>query len=80
MPEAKLVKEIFKRENIDKCIDDNLAGKISKRKKAVFKEIQKSKSIEGATELVNDLKSCRCLKTVASVLLNKKLKLHLKKT
>lgn len=24
MPGAKLVKEIFKRENIDKCIDDNL--------------------------------------------------------
>ena len=48
MPGAKLVKEIFKMENIDKCIDDNLAEKISKRKKAIFKEIQKSKSIEGA--------------------------------
>src|SRR5947209_17678295 len=66
MPGAKLVKEIFKRENIDKYIDDNLAEKISKRKKAVFKEIQKSKSIEGARELVNDLKSCPCLKAVAS--------------
>lgn len=65
MPGAKLVKEIFKRENIDKCIDDNLVEEISKRKKAVFKEIQK-KSIEGARELVNDLKSCRCLKAVAS--------------
>jgi hypothetical protein len=46
MPGAKLVKEIFKRENIDKCIDDNLVEEISKRKKAVFKEIQKSLSRE----------------------------------
>ena len=66
MPGAQLVKEIFKREKIDKNIDDNLAEKISKRKKEVFKEIQKSKPIEGARELVNDLKSCSCLKAVAS--------------
>lgn len=66
MPGAELVKEIFKREKIDKNIDDGLAEKISKRKKEIFKEIQNSKSIEGARELVNDLRNCSCLKAVVS--------------
>jgi beta-phosphoglucomutase len=66
MPSAELVKEIFKREKIDKNIDDSIAEKISKRKKEIFKEIQNSKSIEGARELVNDLRSCSCLKAVVS--------------
>ena len=66
MPGAELVKEIFKREKIDKNIDDSLAEKISKRKKIIFKEIQNSKSIEGARELVNDLRNCSCLTAVVS--------------
>jgi beta-phosphoglucomutase len=66
MPGAELVKEIFKREKIEKSIDDSLAERISKRKKQIFKEIQNSKSIEGARELVNDLRSCSCLKAVVS--------------
>lgn len=66
MPGSKLVKEIFIRENIDENIDDKIAEKISKRKKEIFKEIQNSKPIEGARELVNDLKSCSCLKAVVS--------------
>jgi HAD superfamily hydrolase (TIGR01509 family) len=66
MPGAELVKEIFKREKIEKSIDDSLAERISKRKKEIFKEIQNSKSIEGARELVNDLRSCSCLKAVVS--------------
>jgi beta-phosphoglucomutase len=66
MPGAELIKEIFKREKIDKNIDDSLAERISKRKKEIFKEIQESKSIEGARELVNDLRSCGCLKAVVS--------------
>ena len=66
MPGAELVKEIFKREKIEKSIDDSLAERISKRKKEIFKEIQNSKSIEGARELVNDLRSCGCLKAVVS--------------
>jgi beta-phosphoglucomutase len=66
MPGAELVKEIFKREKIEKSIDDSLAERISKRKKEIFKEIQNSKSIEGSRELVNDLRSCGCLKAVVS--------------
>ena len=66
MPGSKLVKEIFKRENIDENIDDKIAEKISKRKKEIFKEIQNSKPIEGTRELINDLKSCNCLKAVVS--------------
>jgi beta-phosphoglucomutase len=66
MPGAELIKEIFKREKIDKNIDDSLAERISKRKKEIFKEIQDSKSIDGAGELVNDLRSCGCLKAVVS--------------
>jgi HAD superfamily hydrolase (TIGR01509 family) len=66
MSGTKLVKEIFKREKIDKNIDDTLAERISKRKKEIFKEIQQSKPIEGVRELVNDLKSCCCLMAVVS--------------
>lgn len=66
MPGTELVKELFNREKIDKNIDDSLAERISKRKKEIFKEIQNSKSIEGARELVNDLRSCGCLKAVVS--------------
>jgi len=61
-----LVKEIFKREKIDENLDDNIAERIGKRKKEIFKEIQNSKPVEGARELINDLKSCRCLKAVVS--------------
>src|SRR5438067_7996269 len=66
MPGAELVKEIFKREKIEKSIDESLAERISKRKKEIFKDIQNSKPIEGARELINDLKSCSCLKAVVS--------------
>ena len=66
MSGTKLVKEIFKREKIDKNIDDIMAERISKRKKEIFKEIQQSKPIEGARELVNDLKNCGCLMAVVS--------------
>jgi len=66
LPGSKLVKEIFKRENIDENIDDSVAEKISKRKKEIFKEIQNSKAIDGVRELVNDLKSCGFIKAVVS--------------
>ncbi|MGC2575786.1 MAG: HAD family phosphatase, partial [Candidatus Nitrosopolaris sp.] len=66
LPGSELVKEIFKREKIDTNLDDNIAERIGKRKKEIFKEIQNSKPIEGARELINDLKSCRCLKAVVS--------------
>jgi beta-phosphoglucomutase len=43
-----------------------MAEKIGKRKKEIFQEIQKSKPIDGARELVNDLRRCSCLKAVVS--------------
>jgi beta-phosphoglucomutase len=66
LPGSKLVKEIFKREKIDENLDDSIAERIAKKKKEIFKQIQNSKPIEGARELINDLKSCRCLKAVVS--------------
>ena len=66
LPGSKLVKEIFKREKIDTNLDDNIAERIGKRKKEIFKEIQNSKPIEGVTELLSELKGCRCLKAVVS--------------
>ena len=65
MPGTKLVREIFKTE-IKESIDDTRAEKISKRKKEIFREIQKSKVIEGAKELIDDLTTCSCLKAVVS--------------
>ena len=63
MPGPELIKEIFKRENIsNKDGDDLLAEKISKRKKELFKQIEKSQAIEGAKELIEDLRYCNCLK------------------
>ena len=42
MPGPGLIKEIFKREKMNKDIDDILAEKINKRKKELFKQIQNS--------------------------------------
>jgi hypothetical protein len=61
-----LVKEIFKREKIDENLDDNIAERIGKRKNEIFKEIQNSKPVEGARELISDLS----LPDISSVLLS----------
>lgn len=66
MPSPELVKQIFKIERIDNRIDDNIAEKISKRKKELFQKIQDAKSIEGAKELVNTLDCDGCIKAVVS--------------
>jgi beta-phosphoglucomutase len=66
MPGPGLVKEIFKREKMNKDIDDILAEKINKRKKELFKQIQNSQPIEGAKQLIEDLRSCNCLKAIVS--------------
>jgi beta-phosphoglucomutase len=71
MPSSDLVKEIFKRENINKKIDldDDLAKQIGSRKEQVFKKIQNAKGIDGAKELLEDLtSSCgeSCIKAVVS--------------
>jgi HAD superfamily hydrolase (TIGR01509 family) len=72
MPSSDLVKEIFKRENINKKIDvddDDLAREIGSRKEQLFKQIQNAKGIDGARELLEDLTSnCEksCIKAVVS--------------
>jgi HAD superfamily hydrolase (TIGR01509 family) len=66
MPGSKLVKEIFGREKIAEDVDDSIAKKISKRKKEIFKEIQNSRPISGARELLDDLRNCSCLKLLVT--------------
>ena len=66
MPGPGLVKEIFKSEKMNKDIDDNLAEKINKRKKELFKQIQNSQAIEGVKQLIEDLGRCNCLKAIVS--------------
>ena len=66
MPGSKLVKEIFRREKLGESIDDSIAKKLSKRKKEIFKEIQNAKAIQGAKELLDDLRSCSCLKLLVT--------------
>jgi len=66
MPGPELVKEIFKRHEIDCHVDDNLAKKISDRKGQIFREIQKAKALEGAKELIDSLKCDNCVKAVVS--------------
>ena len=66
MPGSKLVKEIFRREKLGESIDDSIAKKISKRKQEIFKEIQNAKAIQGARELLSDLRSCSCLKLLVT--------------
>ncbi|CAN5459939.1 HAD family phosphatase [soil metagenome] len=66
MPGPGLVKEIFKREKMNKDIDDNLAEKINKIKKELFKQIQNSQAIEGVKQLIEDLGRCNCLKAIVS--------------
>jgi beta-phosphoglucomutase len=71
MPSSDLVKEIFRRENINKKIDldDDLAKQIGSRKEQVFKQIQNAKGIDGAKELLEDLTSncgMSCIKAVVS--------------
>ncbi|MGH9974964.1 MAG: HAD family hydrolase [Nitrososphaeraceae archaeon] len=72
MPSSDLVKEIFKREKVNKKTDvddDDLAKKIGSRKEQLFKQIQNAKGIEGAKELLEDLTSnCgkSCVKAVVS--------------
>jgi HAD superfamily hydrolase (TIGR01509 family) len=66
LPGSKLVEEIFRREKIDGGIDHKTIKTISKRKTEIFKAIQKSKAINGAKELIEELKACKCLKVVVS--------------
>jgi beta-phosphoglucomutase len=71
MPSSDLVKEIFRRENIDDKgeVDDKIAKQIGTRKEQIFKQIQNAKEIVGVRELLEDLTtSCgnSCIKAVVS--------------
>src|SRR5215467_6942979 len=56
----------YSREKIDENLEDSIAERTAKKKKQIFKQIQNSKPIEGVTELLSELKGCRCLKAVVS--------------
>lgn len=71
MPGSDLVKEVFKRENIDDKVelDDKMVKQIGSRKEQIFKQIQNAKGIDGARELLDDLTThCGkfCIKAVVS--------------
>lgn len=62
MPIFDLIKEAFKRSNVNAEINDELIEKIVKRKIVLFEKIEKTHPIEGANELMNDLvnkKNCK---------------------
>ena len=66
MPTDELVQEIFKRNNVNKKLDNALLGKISERKKQIFKEIEKTPLIEGVKDLIKELNECDCLKAIVT--------------
>jgi beta-phosphoglucomutase len=71
MPGSDLVKEVFKREHIDHKIElnDEMVKQIGSRKEEIFKQIEETKGIDGARELLEDLtKDCgnSCIKAVVS--------------
>jgi beta-phosphoglucomutase len=83
MPGSNLVKEIFRRENIDhnRAVNE-VAEEIGKRKEQIFKQIQNAKVINGAIELLEDLtKRCGqvCIKAVVSGAARKEVEIVLEK-
>ena len=66
MPTDELVQEIFKRNNANKKIDNELIEKISERKKQIFKEIENTPLIEGVKDLIKELNECDCLKAIVT--------------
>ncbi len=66
MPTDDLVQDIFKRNNSNKKIDNELVEKISERKKQIFKEIENTPLIEGVNDLIKELNECDCLKAIVT--------------
>ena len=66
MPTDELVQEIFKRNNANKKIDNELIEKIRERKKQIFKEIENTPLIEGVKDLIKELNECDCLKAIVT--------------
>jgi HAD superfamily hydrolase (TIGR01509 family) len=79
MPSDNLVKEIFKKYNINKGLDQDLIEKISKRKKDLFKEIEDTHLIEGVRDLIKVLNECKCLKAIVTGAAKKEIELTIDK-
>ncbi|MDW3627425.1 MAG: HAD-IA family hydrolase [Nitrososphaeraceae archaeon] len=79
MPSNNLVKEIFKKYNINKELDQELIEKISERKKQLFKEIEDTHLIEGVPDLIKMLNECKCLKAIVTGAAKKEIELTIDK-
>jgi beta-phosphoglucomutase len=79
MPSNNLVKEIFKKYNINKKLDQELIEKISERKKQIFKEIEDTHLIEGVPDLIKILNECKCLKAIVTGAAKKEIELTIDK-
>lgn len=79
MPSNNLVKEIFKKYNINKELDQELIEKISERKKQIFKEIEDTHLIEGVPDLIKILNECKCLKAIVTGAAKKEIELTIDK-
>jgi beta-phosphoglucomutase len=79
MPSNNLVKEIFKKYNINKKLDQELIEKISDRKKQIFKEIEDTHLIEGVPDLIKILNECKCLKAIVTGAAKKEIELTIDK-
>ena len=79
MPSNNLVKEIFKKYNINKELDQELIEKISERKKQIFKEIEDTHLIEGVPDLIKMLNECKCLKAIVTGAAKKEIELTIDK-
>ena len=79
MPSNNLVKEIFKKYNINKELDQELIEKISERKKQLFKEIEDTHLIEGVPDLIKMLNECKFLKAIVTGAAKKEIELTIDK-
>ena len=79
MPSDNLVKEIFKKYNIKKELDQGLIEKISERKKQLFKEIEETHLIEGVRDLIEVLNECKCVKAIVTGAAKKEIELTIDK-
>jgi len=79
MPSDNLVKEIFKKYNIKKELDQRLIEKISERKKEIFKEIEETHLIEGVHDLIEVLNECKCVKAIVTGAAKKEIELTIDK-
>lgn len=79
MPSDNLVKEIFKKYNIKKELDQRLIEKISERKKEIFKEIEETHLIEGVRDLIEVLNEGKCVKAIVTGAAKKEIELTIDK-